>query len=223
MTEPMLLSDARVAAVPVRDCAEPLVDLRACTAVRVDLRKQDPAGAFAHVRQGLRRRLERAAELLPQGLQVLMIEGYRPPELQLQYFADYRHELRQLNRDWPDDEIHAAASRYVAPPDVAPHPTGGAIDVTLSTTAGEELDLGTRVNASPEESHGACYTDASWVPAAARRHRAVLAEALGTVGFVNYPTEWWHWSVGDRYWAAVTGAPAAFYGPVRRPDGSAAT
>jgi D-alanyl-D-alanine dipeptidase len=31
---------------------------------------------------------------------------------------------------------------------------------------------------------------------------------------VNYPTEWWHWSYGDRYWALMTGAPAALYGPV---------
>jgi D-alanyl-D-alanine dipeptidase len=28
------------------------------------------------------------------------------------------------------------------------------------------------------------------------------------------PTEWWHWSYGDRYWALMTGAPAALYGPV---------
>ena len=33
-------------------------------------------------------------------------------------------------------------------------------------------------------------------------------------GFVNYPTEWWHWSYGDRYWALTTGAAAALYGPV---------
>jgi D-alanyl-D-alanine dipeptidase len=31
---------------------------------------------------------------------------------------------------------------------------------------------------------------------------------------VNYPTEWWHWSHGDRYWAFVTGADAAFYGEI---------
>ena len=33
-------------------------------------------------------------------------------------------------------------------------------------------------------------------------------------GTMNYPTEWWHWSYGDRYWALLTGAPAALYGPV---------
>jgi D-alanyl-D-alanine dipeptidase len=30
---------------------------------------------------------------------------------------------------------------------------------------------------------------------------------------VNYPTEWWHWSFGDRYWAYATGAGRSHYGP----------
>jgi D-alanyl-D-alanine dipeptidase len=29
----------------------------------------------------------------------------------------------------------------------------------------------------------------------------------------NYPTEWWHWSSGDRYWALITKADNAIYGP----------
>ena len=41
----------------------------------------------------------------------------------------------------------------------------------------------------------------------------MLGAALTAAGLVNYPTEWWHWSYGDRYWALMTGAPAALYGP----------
>jgi D-alanyl-D-alanine dipeptidase len=41
----------------------------------------------------------------------------------------------------------------------------------------------------------------------------VLGAALTAAGLVNYPTEWWHWSFGDRYWALATGAGAALYGP----------
>lgn len=37
---------------------------------------------------------------------------------------------------------------------------------------------------------------------------------MSSAGFVNYPTESWHWSYRDRYGALVTGAPAAAYGPV---------
>jgi D-alanyl-D-alanine dipeptidase len=50
----------------------------------------------------------------------------------------------------------------------------------------------------------------------ARANRELLARALRGAGLVNYPTEWWHWSYGDRYWALVTGAPAALFGPVAR-------
>jgi zinc D-Ala-D-Ala dipeptidase len=43
-----------------------------------------------------------------------------------------------------------------------------------------------------------------------------VPSALRGAGLVNYPTEWWHWSYGDRYWAMMTGATAAVYGPVVR-------
>ncbi|WP_406807061.1 hypothetical protein [Burkholderia semiarida] len=33
-------------------------------------------------------------------------------------------------------------------------------------------------------------------------------------GFTNYPSEWWHWSVGDRYWAVIQNESHAIYGPV---------
>ncbi len=38
---------------------------------------------------------------------------------------------------------------------------------------------------------------------------------MHAAGFVNYPTEWWHWSYGDRYWALLTGSPHAVYGATR--------
>ena len=58
---------------------------------------------------------------------------------------------------------------------------------------------------------------AAGIDAAARGHRLLLAPGLAVAGLVNYPTEWWHWSFGDRYWAFVTSHPTACYGPV--PEG----
>ncbi|GAA2461436.1 hypothetical protein GCM10010433_74610 [Streptomyces pulveraceus] len=111
------------------------------------------------------------------------------------------------------ERIRSAASRYVSPPDIAPHNAGAAVDLTLADAAGHELDLGTRMNADPEESEGACYTRAAHISEEARANRRRLGTALTAVGLVNYPTEWWHWSFGDRYWALVTGEAAALYGP----------
>ncbi|MFC9705579.1 M15 family metallopeptidase [Streptomyces sp. NPDC056943] len=213
MTEIILMSDPRVASIPVTECGERLVDLRRGGALVVDTRKQDPEGAFAHLREGVVERLLKAQALLPDGLGLLFVEGYRPPALQREYFEEYADELRALHPEWPADRIRTAASRYVSPPEIAPHSAGAAVDLTLVGPDGRELDLGTRMNAGPEESAGACYTDAPTISAEARAHRDLLGSVLTAAGLVNYPTEWWHWSFGDRYWALMTGRTAALYGP----------
>ncbi|WP_327378795.1 D-alanyl-D-alanine carboxypeptidase family protein (plasmid) [Streptomyces sp. NBC_01216] len=206
------MSDPRVAAIPVVDCGEPLVDVRGTTLL-VDERRSDPAGAFAHLRQGVLDRLLHAQSLLPAGLRLLFVEGYRPPDLQQRYFEEYADELRVANPAWTQDQVHEAASRYVSPPQIAPHSAGAAVDLTLVNADGTELDMGTRVNASPEESDGACYMHAASISSHARTNRATLAAALSAAGLVNYATEFWHWSHGDRYWALMTNQPAALYGP----------
>ena len=47
----------------------------------------------------------------------------------------------------------------------------------------------------------------------AQKNRKIMSEVLTKVGFVNYPTEYWHWSYGDRYWAYHKQQPFALYGP----------
>lgn len=218
MSEIILMSDARVAAVPVADNAEPLVDVR--EKLLVDDRKhQDSHGAEILLRRGVLDRLLAAQALLPEGLRLLFVEGYRPPDLQRRYFEQYADELRAAHPDWSANRIRTAASRYVSPPEIAPHSAGAAVDLTLADADGRELDLGTEMNANPEQSDGACYTAAADITEEARANRALLGEALTACGLVNYPTEWWHWSYGDRYWALATGAPAALYGP-REPGDS---
>ncbi|MFE3449226.1 M15 family metallopeptidase [Nonomuraea sp. NPDC059194] len=209
MRDIVLISDPRVTALPVRECGEPLEDVRG--RLRVDSRLADADGAYAHLRAGLLARLEKAA--LPSGYELLIVEGYRPIETQRTYFEEYRSQLLTDFPDMSPDEAYVAASRYVSPVSVAPHTAGAAVDLTLCSPDGEEYDMGTAVNDNPEQSEGACYTGAANISAEARGHREILVAALEEVGLVNYPTEWWHWSYGDRYWAMSSGAPHALYGP----------
>jgi D-alanyl-D-alanine dipeptidase len=211
MHDVVLISDSRVTSIPVEESGDALADVRGVLAV--DGRLADPAGAYAHLREGLLARLEEAQRQLPYGYRLVVVEGYRPLALQRQYFEEYKDGLRVIFPEMSPEELHVAASRYVSPVEVAPHTAGAAADLTLATEDGVELDMGAPVNANPEESDGACYTAAPNISTEAREHRQIMGAALRGAGLVNYPTEWWHWSYGDRYWAMTTGAKAAIYGP----------
>ncbi|MER5649229.1 M15 family metallopeptidase [Streptosporangium sp. NPDC002524] len=213
MPEIVLLSDPRIAVIPVKECGEPLVDLRTLKVIRVDPRLADREGAYAHVRLSVADRLVAAQTRLPRELRFLVVEGYRPPGLQHRYFAGSVARLRATHPGWDERRAAVEASKYVSPPDVAPHTTGGAVDLTLCTLGGAELPMGTPVNATPPEYGEDCHTASTAISPQAMENRRVLSTAMAFGGFVNYATEWWHWSYGERYWAFGTEARYARYGP----------
>ncbi len=200
---PLLLSDPRVGDVPVHDRGEPLVTLGLLF-----------GPARARVRAGLRDRLCAAADTLPLGIGLRVVEGHRSAADQQAIIDWYADQVRAAHPQADATEVHRLTSRFVAPLAVAPHVAGAAVDVTLVDRLGRPLDLGTEIDATPEESGGRCFFDATDIGVDARARRTLLAQALGGAGLVNYPTEWWHWSYGDRYWALATGRDAALYGPV---------
>jgi hypothetical protein len=74
-------------------------------------------------------------------------------------------------------------------------------------------EAGPRVRVDESRSFAsASALDAQGLGAGAGARRVLLGQALRGQGFVNYPSEWWHWSWGDRYWAFVQGAATAVYG-----------
>ncbi|GAA2998015.1 M15 family metallopeptidase [Actinokineospora diospyrosa] len=195
----ILLSDPLVHAVRVVDNGDPLVPL--------------PFASTVVVRAGLARRLVLARAALPAGVDLRVVEGHRSVVDQQAIIDHYTGELRSAHPDADEVEITRLYSRFVAPVAVAPHVAGAAVDLTLVDRDGADLWLGTRIDDTPEISGGACYFHAE-VDREARRNRTLLARVLGNAGLVNYPTEWWHWSYGDRYWALMTGARHALYAPV---------
>ncbi|WP_433066704.1 M15 family metallopeptidase [Dactylosporangium sp. CS-033363] len=159
---------------------------------------------------------------MPADVRLHVVEGYRPAYRQQAIIDRYAAELRAVRPGIGEPELHTLTSRFVAPLAVAPHVAGAAVDLTLTDGAGAELDLGTAIDATPEESDGRCYFAAEHISGEARANRQLLARVLGREGLVNYHTEWWHWSYGDRYWALTTGSGAALYGPVATEAAAAA-
>lgn len=206
--------DPRIAGVLVEECGEPLRDARGVPFLVVDDRNADPEGVFALVRVGTLDRLSIAARHLPPGWRLVVLEGWRPAVLQKRCFDEYAADLRRRFPDWDPGRLAGHAQRAVPLPDLAPHVTGGAVDLTLMTPANCLAWMGTEVNAYPEDCDEACRTDARHISVEAARHRQLLHRALSLSGLVNDPAKWWHWSFGDRYWAIRAGIPAARYGPI---------
>ena len=204
----VLLSDDRITRIPAIDSGEPLVDLYT---------HGISAKGRQFVRESLADRLAVAASFLPTGVRLHVVEGLRPLESQLAIYNGYLAELRELNPGISDAEAHVLASRFVSPVEVAPHVAGAAVDLTLIGEHGP-FDLGTPIDATPEQSNGACFFAATNISREARTNRALLADVLSSSGLVNYPTEWWHWSFGDRYWAFAEGQDQAIYGPAETPE-----
>jgi zinc D-Ala-D-Ala dipeptidase len=210
----ILISDPRVLSVPIHENGDEMVDLRNFEELRVDDRKRQDSDSYFFVRRAVAQKLTKAKKLLPKGVAFLVIEGLRPLSLQKSYFDEYARSLKKLHPDWNTERIHGEASKFVAPPDIVPpHSTGGAVDLTLVDSNRRELDMGTIVNADPEESEDKCFTQAESISGQAKKNRNILIDALSKLGFVNYATEWWHWSYGDRYWAYHKKEDNALFGP----------
>lgn len=196
------------------DNGEALVSVRSDPALLLDESRSEIASRsdrFCYVREGVLERLREASRLLPEGYAFLVKEGYRPPERQRMSYDSVYRRYSSLHPALSAAELRRLVSQYVAPIEVAGHPTGGAVDLTLARE-GRPLFLGTRFNDEPEETEGKTWFAATGIGAEAREYRDLMASCLEPAGFVNYPPEWWHWSYGDRYWAAILGREA-IYGP----------
>ncbi len=211
----ILLNDSRISSVPVRDRGEKFVCLRGLhPRLLIDESRSRIASRsdyFCYARREVARRLAQAASSLPSGYRLCVKEAYRPLERQQKSFDEAYAEYKIRNPGASGEELYELTCQYVAPVEVAGHPTGGAVDVTLFYGE-EELDMGTEFNDEPIAPYNLTYLESPWISAQARENRRRLTEIMEGIDFVNYPTEWWHWSYGDPYWAYFHQCEAIYKG-----------
>ncbi|TXX97120.1 M15 family metallopeptidase [Vibrio mimicus] len=164
-------------------------------------------------RKSVVNRLILASLSLPDGIYLSIKETYRPKSFQsfiynrrvIQLFCSEKHLTLT------SAEVHKLAAEYIAPPGVAGHPTGGAVDVSLVDELNNEINLGCIYDEDSTVSEGRCYSFCNELERDAIENRKILFECMNRAGFINYPYEWWHWSYGDKYWAVVVNAPHAIF------------
>lgn len=95
-------------------------------------------------------------------------------------------------------------------PDTAAHVSGAAVDVTLLTLDGRQVNLGANYLDSGPESATNCQT----ISRQARINRRFLVQIMEKNGFANYPYEFWHFCQGDKIEARIHNKNQAIYGPL---------
>jgi len=171
------------------------------------------------VRQSVFEKLLEAAKVLPKGINLVVLDGWRPFLVQEYLFNTFFKYLRNnpLYQDSSEEFVREMARNIVSPPRTnikspSPHLTGGAVDVTLSDHAGRLLDMGTNFDENSPLSWTSALENTEGVSQDAITNRRVLYHALTSVGFTNLPSEWWHYDYGDQLWAYYNKEPSAIYG-----------
>ena len=204
----------KLRAVPIQDNGEPLLD--PCTlSPRIHFAEKHPKFAdmprTPKVRRGVAERLAQAAASLPDGTDLILIEGFRPLAQQRFMYEQLKAEFARKHPEWNTATLHRITNTMSAPPNdpcPPPHTTGGAVDLSLfRPETGEWLDM-----TSPfEMDETSAPSDTPGLSDQAQANRRLLFGALEKAGLTNYLGEWWHWSYGDSGWALRVSADKAFY------------
>lgn len=162
------------------------------------------------LREGVVKRLKQAAADLSNRrphCRLLLAYGYRHPDVQRSYFDERKKQVAQHNPLLSKEDLIAHTHLLTASPDVAGHPTGGAIDITIEGLNGS-LNMGSRI---ADFSNEKIKTFAPGLTDEQVANRALLRDVLLLQGFAPFDGEWWHFSYGDREWAAYYNKPNAIY------------
>lgn len=221
--EIVLIADPRVLSIPANENNDPVVDLRHQTKIQIGPSPEIPNNTdYTKMRKPVYEKLLHAQELLTPGIFFCLYEGYRSLSLQKMLFEN-RYGIIQANHpDWSREQLFIETIKMVSPItnldgsiNVPPHSTGAAVDVYLIDENGDALDMGIHPKEWMEDTDDLLsFTNSTAISSEAKKNREIMSMVLAQAGFVNYPTEYWHWSYGDRYWAYHKNQSCAFYSTI---------
>ncbi len=196
-------------AIPYRDNKESLILL--ASTVLSEYRRENSGVQSVLVREFVSRKLQNIQKQLRPNMKLLVVEGYRSLTYQEAYFLKELHNQLEEKPSWTLEAILERTHQFVALPSVAGHPTGGAIDLTIICD-GKEVDMGGKIADFSVPDLLSTYSQQITIEQS--NWRIFLHDLMVAEGFAPFYGEWWHFSYGDREWAAFYEQPAAIYSPI---------
>ncbi|HEY0964866.1 MAG TPA: M15 family metallopeptidase [Candidatus Saccharimonadales bacterium] len=195
------------------DSTEPLVDVSTYDdTITTQYIKTDMVpitGEVIYVRDSIAKKLTRIeAALREKGYRLKVVYGYRHPEVQRKYFEKRRATIGEQNPKLTGEALDRYTHNFVAVPDIAGHPAGAAVDLTLIDIKGTPVDMGTGIADYSDEDKIKTFADN--ISDEQIANRKLLHDLMVKEGFAPFYGEWWHFSYGDREWAAFYNKKALY-------------
>lgn len=219
----VLIADPRVLSIPIQENHEPMMDLLSQTEITLGPSPEIENNTdYTKMRRSVYEKLVFAQSLLPKNSRFCLYEAYRSLNTQKILFDARKKSVQEKKSDLSGKALFDEITKLVSPIinfdgsiNIPPHATGAAVDVYLIDNHGEYMDMGIHPKDWLLDVDGMLSkTTATQISETAKHNRKIMSDVMQKAGFVNYFTEFWHWSYGDRYWAYQLNKPFAIYGVV---------
>lgn len=202
-----LAFDQHLLQTPLKECGEKMVNLE-LLCERAEISIMFAAKNTYYLRQSVAKSFLKAAEdFNSKGYMICMEDAYRSLSRQKEKFLQ---KVADLKAEYPKKsllQLKQMANTYVAGiPILAAHTAGAAVDVTLYTKSGRLIDMGCPYHTLDERA----VTDNPEFTKEVMDNRKFFRNTLEQYGFVNYPFEYWHYSIGDVCAAYITHQQAVY-------------
>jgi D-alanyl-D-alanine dipeptidase len=207
--------------VEIHECNERLISLKDLYPERILIKSQyflkgiEGSLEECYVRDSVAKILIKASKLLPSGRKIVVLDAWRPIEVQKIIFNKYKESLERDSPNTNERKLIDLTQKYVCLPSAnennpSPHSTGGAIDLCLLDSSGNYLNMGTSFDDFNEKSNTRYYEQLieagkklSDEELIVSNNRRLLFHIMNRVGFTNYPEEWWHYDYGNQLWGKL--------------------
>lgn len=210
----------------INECNEPLVSMKQIKDKNIIISPQyylqGVEGSIDDVlvRKEVAKKLKKVASNLPSGIKLVLLDGWRPIEVQKYLFLTYKQKFQKKIPAMSDSELVEYTSKYVSYPSInerspSPHFTGGAIDLTLCNDKGEWFNMGTDFDEMIPESQTDYFEKKEDITDEEREiinNRRLLYHSMISEGFTNYNEEWWHFDYGNQFWGYISNNNAIYGG-----------
>lgn len=196
-----------------------LVEVSDSGLIKVDMQYpklgMDNAIDKCYLKKDVYERLKIASSYLPDEYTLVILDAYRPFELQKELFDKYFKiiEKKFHLENYNEIDKNNFINKFVSIPNKnnpPAHTTGGAVDVTLLYN-GYYLDLGCKFDEFCNRTYTNYYKDYKDLESISiHKNRIILYNSMIKAGFTNLDSEYWHYDYGNKNWADITGENVLF-------------